>query len=289
MDTVSVIITTYGRTGEYLRTAIESVYNQTYKPIEIIVVDDNGLNTEIQIMNAAICKEFADLKYVINHTNMGAQYSRNIGILESKGEYVAFLDDDDLWDNRKIEFQMPLFNEEDIGLVYCYGYVFWNDDLSNLQPYVLSEEGKEITFEELLSRDSIGTTSQALIRKSCFAKIGLFDVDFPARQDYEMWLRISKYYQIKGCYIPLFYHRMHSGEQISKNNSKAITGQKKILEKYSKDYRYNRKAKSNVYYRIARLYYLDRNLSMFSIYIIKSVINAPYNYAIKIKNHLLKK
>ena len=255
LELVSVIITTYGRSGDYLCDAIKSVINQTYSNIEIIVVDDNGLNSEYQIANKKICTQFKGIVYIANLINKGAQFSRNVGILNAKGEYIAFLDDDDLWFAEKIEYQINAFSDDQVGMVFSQGYTIVDNDFENLKLYGPSKNKEEVSFEKLLYEDIIGTTSQAIIRKECLAQVGLFDTKFPARQDYEMWIRISKEYVIKGIYFPLFYHRIHSGEQISKNHRKSIIGYRAILSKYKKDFNKSPEAKSNMYIKIARVYY----------------------------------
>ena len=128
---VSVIITTYGRAGNLIFEAINSVRNQTYKNIEIIVVDDNGFGTEIQKSNEKIFRSQNDIRYIANKKNSGAQVSRNVGILASKGQYIACLDDDDIWMPEKIEKQVALMESVNLALVFCNGYRFYNDDLNN--------------------------------------------------------------------------------------------------------------------------------------------------------------
>lgn len=128
---VSVIITTYGRDNKLIFDAINSVRNQTYKNIEIIVVDDNGIGTEAQKRNQDIFDKEDDINYIANKNNSGAQVSRNVGILASKGEYIACLDDDDIWMPEKIEKQVAMIEKENLGLVFCNGYRFYNNDLKS--------------------------------------------------------------------------------------------------------------------------------------------------------------
>ena len=220
---VSVIITTYGRAEDLIFEAINSVRNQTYKNIEIIVVDDNGLGTEHQKLNEEMFLREKDIKYIPNIKNSGAQVSRNVGILESKGEYVACLDDDDMWMPDKIEKQVALMESENLGLVYCNGYRFYNNDLNDKKLYQFNFiSDQELDFITELRSDRIGSTSIPLMRKDCLAQTGLFDVDMPARQDYEMWLRFCRYYRVKGINEPLFYYRYHGGDRITKSYLKEI-------------------------------------------------------------------
>ena len=193
---VSVIITTYGRSGDLIFESINSVRSQTYKNIEIIVVDDNGYGTENQRNNEKLFLKEKDIRYIANQKNSGAQVSRNAGILASKGAYIACLDDDDIWVPEKIEKQVALMEEEALGLVFCNGYRFYNNDLNDKKPYQFNFISDRILdFNTELRSDHIGSTSIPLMRKECLAQTGLFDVDMPARQDYEMWLRFCRYFK----------------------------------------------------------------------------------------------
>ena len=102
-DLVSVIITTYKRDIKYIKEAIDSVLNQTYRPIEVIVIDDNGKGTDYQKRTELLCLQYKNIIYSPNESNMGAQVSRNNGIILSKGNFLAFLDDDDEFYPEKIE------------------------------------------------------------------------------------------------------------------------------------------------------------------------------------------
>ena len=101
---VSVIITTYKR-AEFLERAIDSVLNQSYKDIEIIVVDDNGLNSPYSIYTQNVMKKYSSndkIKYIQHKTNKNGAAARNTGIQASVGEYITFLDDDDFFLKNRI-------------------------------------------------------------------------------------------------------------------------------------------------------------------------------------------
>lgn len=282
---VSVIITTYKRDIQLLNIAIESVLNQTYSDIEIILVDDNGRGTSYQIENSIKFLNNKRVKYVVNEINEGAQYSRNIGILNSSGEYVAFLDDDDLWDKNKIKCQLEYFNNPEIGMVFCEGYIFENDNLSDVrtyQPHPVFD--KIITLEMLLEKDYIGTTSQALVKKECFAGVGLFDPEMPARQDYEMWIRIATKYSIIGSPKSLFYHRIHAGEQISKNYDKNFNGNYRIFCKYRSEYNKNSYAKSKMLLKLGRVSFQRKRIGSALLYSLRSLICNPKGFVNTIIN-----
>lgn len=235
---VSVVITTYNREVRYVEEALDSALNQTYPCIEVIVVDDNGCESEISKGVAALCARRDNVRYLRNDKNIGAQRSRNAGITACFGEFIAFLDDDDIWVPEKIEKQMALFASADIGMVYCDGWTFNDGDMENTWEFrEASLFDVPISHELELFNDYIGSTSQALVRRECFDCVGLFDPDMPARQDYEMWLRISRKYKIVGVPERLLYYRKHPGERISTNWSKCRDSYCLILEKYVNDYK----------------------------------------------------
>ncbi len=273
-ELVSIIITTYKRDLSVLRQSVESAKKQTYDNTEIIIIDDNGFKSEFQINNQ---KEFGNekrIKYIVNKENKGVQYSRNRGILEANGTYVAFLDDDDIWFSDKIKKQIEVFDES-IGMVYCGGLNFYDDDLNNTDKYYNYEYfDRNISFKELLSKgDYIGSTSQVVIRRNCFAKSGMFDCDFLSRQDYEMWLRISKYYNIRCVKEPLFYYREHNRDRVSTNNSNLLNGYYGLLRKYDSDYRHNREGKCRILLKISNLYFRVNILKAMVLYLKASILS----------------
>ena len=122
---ITVIITTYNRSRDIER-AINSVLNQTYKKIELIVVDDNANNPEEREKTEQIVKKYENVKLIKNEKNLGGALSRNVGIKNAKGEFIAFLDDDDVYEETKIEKQYKCYLEhekENVGLIYCYHFI----------------------------------------------------------------------------------------------------------------------------------------------------------------------
>ena len=247
---VSVVITTHQRELSMLYECLDSVMAQTYHPIEVIVVDDNPSAYAGKEALRSLPDRYAGLKLIQHKTNQGAQRSRNDGIDAAEGEFVAFLDDDDSWLPQKIEKQMPYFAQEDVGLVYCRGYLT-HGGLTDHSEIDNKFFNPQCTHRSLLAFDDIGTTSQAIIRKACFAVVGHFDEMMPARQDYEMWLRISKAYRTVGCPDFLYVRRMHQRSgQISRSQQKAQEGALRIYEKYKAEYRKDRKIRALGYWQM---------------------------------------
>lgn len=273
---VSVIITTYGRVGDMIFEAINSVRNQSYKNIEIIVVDDNGLGTELQQANEAVFNREPDIKYIANKKNSGAQVSRNAGILSSRGEYIACLDDDDIWHPEKIEKQVAFLEANDLGMVFCNGYRFYENDLNNKKIY----QAKficdcPINYQTALRGDRIGSTSHPLMRRECFAKVGLFDTEMPARQDYEMWLRMCRHYKVQGIDEPLWYYRYHEGVRITKSYQKELRSYQLLWDKYRRDYQKDPTAKAGILFSLALTYLKMKKYGSACWFGLRSLIARP--------------
>ncbi len=249
---VSAVITSYKRPVEIVSNAIESVKNQTYGSIEILLIDDNEDDSvESRLLKNLILEKYPDVKYIKQDGNQGACAARNLGIKYSKGDYVGFLDDDDEWLPNKTEIQLKRFNDCGNELAMVYGPGICCDHCYNpaqKYPYNNPEKIKTyLSFERLLYGDCVGSTSMPLIKKSALVTLGGFTEGLPARQDYELWLRIARNYRISGVREPLFIHNMHSGEQISKNPIKSYAGYSYVYKEFHKEYLRDLKAHRNIY------------------------------------------
>lgn len=173
---VSVIIPTYSR-PKYLERAIKSVLNQTYNAIEVIVVDDNGNNFRMQEETMVVIEKFVDypnFKYIKNKCNLGGAESRNKGVSLSKGQYISFLDDDDVYELNKINEQMTiLLGNENLDVCYC-GMKYLDSQGNHIGQRNIYLEGSEELISNHIFRPITGTPA-LLMKKSVFEKISGFD------------------------------------------------------------------------------------------------------------------
>ncbi|WP_080146737.1 glycosyltransferase family 2 protein [Marinilactibacillus piezotolerans] len=250
---VTAVITTYKRNQQTLDRAIKSVVHQTYKNIELIIVDDNGKESTFSQMTSKLVSGYKDqfnIKHIVNPFNMGVQKSRNNGIENANGEYIAFLDDDDEWLTNKIARQLtPFFDPsfKDLGLVYC-----WYNELIEMTDGTIKKVQRELpdfqnekVLVELLRTNYIGSTSFPLIKRTAIEKVGYFDESLEASQDYDMWVRVAKEYSVTCVKEPLVNYYKHQGERITGNPQKKANAEKKFLEKYYSDIKKDHEALSD--------------------------------------------
>jgi len=179
---ISVVIPTYNR-YEFLKRALESIYAQTYLPLEVIVVDDGSSDNTSQIK-----KDFPNITYLYQK-NAGVSSARNLGIRNASCEWIAFLDSDDEWLRDKLALQVN-FHKNNPKILMSYTDERWIRDSKEIKiPKKFKKFGGDI-FEECLSHCIIAP-SATLIHKILLDKVGLFDESLEVCEDYDLWLRVA--------------------------------------------------------------------------------------------------
>jgi len=226
---VSVIIPTHNRPNLVSR-AIGSVLNQTYKNLEVIVVDC-GLKERAE----SIVLGFTDprITYIKSEKDLNGSEARNIGIGRSGGEYIAFLDDDDEWLSDKLKVQMSLFvcDPEDVG--FCFSSVYKNDCGLNIPTRVL--EGVLDYKKVSLTNFKGFLTSTLMLRRSVISKIGNFDENLPSHQEAEFILRASQWFKGRGINQPLsrmFSYTTH--EHVGGSLDRRAEGRLRVIQRHWK-------------------------------------------------------
>lgn len=182
---VSVVITTYNRKA-FLREATLSVLNQDYIDKEIIIIDDGSTdNSFLEVRGLPV-------RYVWKQ-NKGISSARNMGITVSKGDFIAFLDVDDLWKKGKLTEQMKKMREDHIDISYTDE--IWIRNGKHLNQRNRHRKYSGIIFEQCLPLCIISPSS-VVINRNVFEKVGLFDEALPVCEDYDMWLRITSKYPV---------------------------------------------------------------------------------------------
>ncbi len=228
---VSVVIPTHNR-EDLLPRAIKSVLEQTYPIEEINVVSDGSEDGTDELMKE-MCSEYTNLHYYAYKPNRGGNHARNYGIKMSNGDVIAFLDDDDEWHPDKIEKQIAIMmGDIKVGLV-CTGTnrVFVEEGNSNIYIPPAPYDCKK----EILLKNCIGSTTTVMVKRELFDRVGGFDEELPALQDYDMWVRLCQVCKVgavrEAC---VEYYNYEKSGQISQNTQNYINAEKKISKKYEK-------------------------------------------------------
>ncbi|WP_313580463.1 glycosyltransferase family 2 protein [Lacrimispora sp.] len=226
---ISVVIPTFNR-AKSLENSVMSVLRQTYSALECIIVDDSSTDDTEEIV-----KKMKDgrIRYLKNSKNMGTSNARNIGIKAAQGDFIAFNDSDDIWQENKLELQLKLFeNDPNLAMVYCPYYFHKGRRISQVPPSYIPIENKQgDIFKRLLKRNMVGTPT-ILIRHECVEMIGGFNEQLFASEDYEFVLRIAEKFKI-GYVDQCLVNAFRLDEGINSNWNKQINAYRYLLEKYA--------------------------------------------------------
>jgi len=194
---VSVVIPTYNR-YELLKRALRSVSSQTLPPDEIVVVDDGSTDNTRKIQ-----EEFPNIRYIYQE-NGGVASARNRGIEVARYELIAFLDDDDVWDERKLEIQLPY--HDDYAVTFCDEC--WIRNEKEIRVPKKYAKFDVVDFTQILSHTIIAPSS-LMVHREVFEHVGVFDTSLKVCEDYDLFLRMAREYPLK--FIDEKLIRKHAG------------------------------------------------------------------------------
>ena len=204
MTKVSIIIPAYNSLS-FLPRTLKSVFNQTFQDYEVIIVND-GSSDGIEQWAEQITDSRLKL---ISQENQGQSTARNTGITHAQGEYIAFLDSDDLWEPTKLEKQVQVL-ERNPGVGLVHTWVALIDEGNQFLGKVWRSDLEENAWAKLIDGNTIACGSVPMVRRCCLETVGLFQ-RFPfACEDWDMWLRIAACYQFKVIKEILVYYRASS-------------------------------------------------------------------------------
>lgn len=230
---ISVIIPTYKRAEDIYR-AVDSVLNQTLKDIEVIVVDDNGIETEHGKRTAQAMLRYKDdnrVIYLQHEVNKNGSAARNTGILAAKGEYIAFLDDDDVYRPERLEKMCEKMDKLDSSWGACYtGYIKHQPD--GTEQFSDEKVEGDVFVQALMRSLFIGTGSNLFFRRSVVDDIGLFDESFRRNQDLEYLVRVLKKYKL--AYVDGFLvEKYHDIRTANITYEQSLEREKNFRDKFS--------------------------------------------------------
>jgi glycosyltransferase involved in cell wall biosynthesis len=210
---VSIIIPTFNA-EEFLQDAIDSILEQSYKNYEVIFVDDCSTDSTVELEKEYV-KSYSNFKLLKAETNGGPGKARNFGLKQAQGEYVAFLDHDDVWVSTKLEKQVEILNQnKSVGAVYCF------------TEFLNSKEACEYTVAfngciwKNLLLNTITVPSAIMIRTDLLKKVGGFHEVCRVSEDWHTWLKLSMETNFKCIEEPLNLRRSHKNQITNPSKNK---------------------------------------------------------------------
>lgn len=188
---VSVIVPTYNR-PDTLKNTLESIASQTYKPIEVVVVNDAGEDVSTI---ADLFQDRLGVKYLVHPENKGLAAARNTAIRHASGEYIAYLDDDDLFYRDHIETLVTHLETSDDKVAYTDAYRVCQEKEDGR--YVVKQKDVPYSFDfdsDLILAQNLFPVLCVMHKKSCLNEVGLFDESLTTHEDWDLWIRMSRKY-----------------------------------------------------------------------------------------------
>lgn len=229
---VSVVLPTFGRPDE-LDRAIATVRAQTWTDWELIIVDDNDpahpdrMRTQARLDAYSVDRR---IRRVVHASNRGGAAARNTGIRAARGEWIAFLDDDDEWAPTKLKRQLEAADAaNDVGLVYCQIRAV---HAASGRVSVYRSEPHKCTQRDLLQRNHIGGTSCIMVRADALRAVGMFDEALASRQDIDLYVRLVDHHAFAFVDAPLVTMHLHRAPRISTSVSAKVRGHRHFFEKH---------------------------------------------------------
>jgi len=224
MPKVSVIIPAYNAMT-YLPTTLANLLEQTFTDFEVLVVDDGSSDN-----TAAWVSQIQDRRVQsIAQVNQGTCAARNTGIALAQGEYIAFLDADDLWHPTKLAKQVCYLDEHpEVGLVYTWTALI--DPEGKPTGRVFASRAQGDVWQQLVQHNITESGSSSMVRRCCFETVGVFDTTLSHVGDWDMCLRIAARYSYGVIEEPLVYYRQYSNS-MSKNWQRVEECFYKVLDK----------------------------------------------------------
>jgi glycosyltransferase involved in cell wall biosynthesis len=251
---ISVIITCYNIRG-YVTDAFRSVCAQSHHCLEIIIVDDGSTDDTRSLVAEFLQDE--RVKYLFKE-NGGPSSARNFGIAQAQGEYLAFLDGDDLWEPEKLAHQVAVLQKNPgVGMVFCDFSTFdAQGTLAARKNASLYRDLQPVHYDYLVSRSNFIYPSTVMVRRIVFLSCGAFDEALRGPEDYDMWLRIVREFVVIGMHEALVRIRQHPSN-LSKNIKAMIANETAAIEKQRLFL-----ARGALRRRMAKLYLLNADRSI---------------------------
>jgi glycosyltransferase involved in cell wall biosynthesis len=274
MPKVSVIIPTHNR-ADLLQSAISSVLNQTFNEFEIIVIDDHSTDS-----TSSVVAGFNDqrIKYIQNKGKNGPSVARNLGINNARGEYIAFLDDDDEWLPAKLEKQTGILDVSPKKVCGIYSRPLLIDKRTGK---TFSENSgfpqlKGNLLSQLLIKNPIHTCT-LVVRKKCLDQIGLFDETMRYMEDRDLWIRLAMRWDFQYIDEPLTKTYHHGLSHLSGNLEGQTQGREILLNRYQHLLKKNKKSWAKLHVGLGAQYCQLGKMKKGRRNLLKGMLIYPFN------------
>lgn len=232
---VSIILPTYNG-GKYIKKAIESIESQTFTNWELLVVDDGSID-DTEDMVISFSQKDRRIIYLKNENNLGIQKTLNKGIKEAKGEYIARIDDDDIWcDKDKLKKQVEFMNTNPKCCLVGTGVIVIDEEGGELMRYLLPETDQEIR-NSILSKNCF-VHSSVLFKKDIVSRVGGYDESINSRhiEDYDLWLRLGLMGELNNLPLYSVKFTLRAGSISSKNKKEQFKKDLVLAKKFKNKY-----------------------------------------------------
>ena len=288
MPTVSIVIPAYNAEA-FIQEALDSVFRQTYRDFEVIVVDDGS-----EDRTAEIIKQYGHDVHYIHQKNQDVAAARNTGIRASRGEWIAFLDHDDIWLPEKLEKQVSAFqSSDDVDVVFCDMVRWYGGDNVRHESWRRRYNRRAVRrgmVKSLLLRCSF-QPSTVMASKTCFQDGGFFDESLRVSSDWDMWLRLAcrdhRFHYIDEV---LCYYRDHGGNTY-RDPEKMENDRLRVLDKAFRDCHlppaYRKRAYARAIIESGLQYYGIRAYAEAYIRFRKAWFLHPFSFTAKVYKRLI--
>lgn len=234
-ELISIILPTYNG-GKYIKRAIESIISQTYSSWELLVIDDGSTDNTSDILRNYISKDNR-IKYLKNDFNLGIQKTLNKGIKESKGEYIARIDDDDEWiDKDKLEKQINFLSKHQDCVLVGTGVIVVNEDGEELLRYLLPESNEAIKAR-ILGKNCF-VHSSVMFKRDVVLGLGGYNESKESRhiEDYDLWLRLGTIGKLANLPVYAVKFTSREGSLTAVNRVEIFKKIIKLIKNYKNSY-----------------------------------------------------
>lgn len=232
---ISIILPTYNG-AKWIEKSIQSVIDQSYTNWELLVIDDGSTDDTSDIVSSMFVKD-SRIRYIRNEVNLGIQKTLNKGIRESKGEYIARIDDDDLWsDTDKLKKQIEFLEQNPDHVLIGTGVIIVNENGDELFKYLLPETDQEIN-SKLLGKNCF-VHSSVMFKKSTVVECGFYGEGIDTRhfEDYDLWLQLGVVGKLANINSYSVKYTMRKGSITDKNKLEVFKKMITHLKKYKNTY-----------------------------------------------------